>query len=223
MGHLYNDRTEAGERLAQALRERGYQGRELQILGIPRGGMVVAAAVARALDAPLDLMLARKLRAPSQPEVAIGAVAGSGDPEAASGEPLIDGDLARAMAATPEYLAQEVREQQRVLATRSRAYRGDRPTPVLEGQTAILVDDGIATGYTFRAALDALRRQRVGRLVAAVPVAETESLDSLREAADEVVCLATPEPFWTVGVWYREFPEVSDEEVLAVLNRSWSR
>jgi putative phosphoribosyl transferase len=217
MDGVFYDRRDAGRQLAQALAARGYQGDGLLVLGIPRGGVVVASEVARALDCPLDVVIARKLRAPYQPELAIGAVV-SGDHIR-----LIDESLARATGATPEYLEREVHYQEAEIERRMRAYRGDRPPPDLRGRTVVVIDDGIATGYTFRAALEGVRRQRPERLVAAVPVAPPESLASLRPQADDVVCLATPEPFLAVGVWYQDFSQTTDEEVVALLQENWAR
>jgi predicted phosphoribosyltransferase len=217
MDGVFRDRREAGRELARALAARGYAGDGLLILGIPRGGIVVASEVARAFGAPLDVVIARKLRAPYQPELGIGAVI-SGDHLH-----LIDETLARATGATPEYLQQEVREQQMEIERRMRAYRGDRPPPDVRGRTVLIIDDGIATGYTFRAALEGVRRQRPDRLVAAGPVAPPEGLVSLRRLADDVVCLMTPEPFLAVGVWYQDFSQTTDEEVVALLQENWAR
>lgn len=217
MDGIFSDRQEAGQRLAEALRARGFQGEGLVALGIPRGGVVVAAEVARLLDAPLDVVIARKLRAPMQPELAIGAVV-SGDTV-----PILNPELARATGATPEYLEREIAYQREEIARRLQLYRGDRPPLDLVGKTALVMDDGIATGYTFRAALEALRRQRVERLVAAVPVAPRESLTPLGRWADDVICLATPEPFLAVGVWYHDFSQTTDEEVVALLQENWAR
>jgi putative phosphoribosyl transferase len=217
MEALFYDRRDAGRQLAQALAARGYASDGLLVLGIPRGGVVVASEVARALDAPLDVVMARKLRAPYQPELAIGAVV-SGDHLT-----LIDETLARATGATLEYLEQEVRHQRAEIERRLRAYRGNRPLPDVHGRTVVVVDDGIATGYTFRAALEGLRRQHPARLVAAVPVAPAESLASLSQFADDVVCLATPEPFLAVGVWFEDFSQTTDEEVIALLQENWAR
>jgi putative phosphoribosyl transferase len=216
MDGVFRDRRDAGQQLARALAARGYEGDGLLVLGIPRGGVVVASEVARALHAPLDVVLARKLRAPYQPELAIGAVI-SGDHLR-----LIDEMLARATGATPEYLEREVREQEAEIERRMHAYRGDRPPPDVRGHTVLVIDDGIATGYTFRAALEGLRRQGPDRLVAAVPVAPPESLASLRQFADDVVCLMTPEPFLAVGVWYLDFSQTTDEEVVALLRENWA-
>jgi putative phosphoribosyl transferase len=217
MDGVFYDRRDAGRQLAQALAARGYQGDGLLVLGIPRGGLVAASEVARALDAPLDVVMARKLRAPYQPELAIGAVV-SGDHIR-----LIDEGLARATGATPEYLEREVHYQESEIERRMRAYRGDQPPPDLRGRTVVVIDDGIATGYTFRVALEGVRRQRPERLVAAVPVAPPDSLASLRPQADDVVCLATPEPFLAVGVWYQDFAQTTDEEVVALLQENWAR
>jgi len=216
MDGQFRDRREAGQQLAQALAERGYRGDGLLVLGIPRGGVPVADEVARALHAPLDVVIARKLRAPYQPELAIGAVV-SGDHLR-----IVNEELAYATGATPEYLEREVRYQQAEIERRWRAYRGDRPPPDLHGRTVLVVDDGMATGYTFRAALAGLRRQGPERLVAAVPVAPAESLEVLHGLADDVVCLATPEPFVAVGVWYEDFSQTSDEDVIALLAKHWA-
>jgi putative phosphoribosyl transferase len=223
MEALFYDRHDAGRQLGRALAARGYDRSRLLVLGIPRGGVVVASEVARALDAPLDVVIARKLRAPYQPELAIGAVVSG---ECAGAPPhltLIDEALARATGATPEYLEQEVRYQQMEIERRMQAYRGDRPPPDVRGRTVVVIDDGIATGYTFRAALEGLRRQQPDRLVAAVPVAPSESLVSLGQLANDVVCLATPEPFLAVGVWYEDFSQTTDEEVIALLRENWAR
>jgi putative phosphoribosyl transferase len=211
------DRRDAGKQLAEALRERGYDGDRLLVLGIPRGGIPVADEVATALNAPLDVVIARKLRAPYQPELAIGAVV-SGDHLQ-----IVDEELARATGATPEYLEAEIRHQQAGIERRWRAYRGERPAPSIEGKTVIVVDDGIATGYTFRAALAGLRRRRPGRLVAAVPVAPSESLPAVRALADDLVCLQTPELLYAVGVWYEDFSQTTDDEVIEILRRAGTR
>jgi putative phosphoribosyl transferase len=212
----FQDRREAGKHLAKALAERGYHGDGVLVLGIPRGGVPVAEEVARALNAPLDVVIARKLRAPYQPELAIGAVVSGHDLH------IVSEEMARATGATPEYLEEEIRHQQAEIERRWRAYRGNRPAPRLEGQTVLVIDDGIATGHTFRAALAGLRRRNPARLVAAVPVAPLESLEALQSLADDVVCLATPEPFLAVGVWYEDFSQTSDEDVIAILQRNWA-
>jgi predicted phosphoribosyltransferase len=210
----FRDRRDAGRQLAQALKESGYHGDGLLVLGIPRGGVPVADEVASALEAPLDVVIARKLRAPYQPELAIGAVV-SGDHLQ-----IVNEELARETGATPDYLEAEIRHQQAEIERRWRAYRGERPAPEIEGKTVLVVDDGIATGYTFRAALAGLRRRRPARLVAAVPVAPPESLPAVRELADDVVCLQTPALFLAVGVWYEDFSQTTDDEVVEILRRA---
>jgi putative phosphoribosyl transferase len=217
MDGIFRDRRDAGQRLAQALQQRGYQGEGAMVLGIPRGGVPVADEVARALHAPLDVVISRKLRAPYQAELAIGAVVSS------DSVLLVSEDVASASGAGLDYLAQEIRLQRQEVARRLRAYRGDRPLPDFHGRTVIVVDDGIATGYTFRAALTGIRQQGPTRLVAAVPVAPAESLAAVAALADDVVCLATPEPFWAVGAWYADFSPIEDEDVIAILERSWAR
>jgi putative phosphoribosyl transferase len=217
MHATFEDRREAGRRLARALADQGYHEDGLLVLGIPRGGVPVADEVARALHAPLDVVISRKLRAPYQPELAIGAVT-SGDHVL-----FINEEVAEAAGATREYLEREIRHQQEEIDRRLRAFRGDRPPPELKGRTVIVVDDGIATGSTFRAALEGLRRQGPGRLVAAIPVGPPESVAALRTLADDVVCLETPELFWAVGAWYQDFTQTTDEDVVAILKENWTR
>lgn len=181
------------------------------VLGVPRGGVAVAAEVAKALQAPLDVLMAHKIGAPFQPELAIGAVV-SGVPE-----PLLDPDAVEALYIPDSFVQQEVQRQQSELDRRVRLFRGERPPRELQGKTVVLIDDGIATGYTIRAALAGLRRSGVGRLIVAVPVAPPETVDALREQADEVIALVTPSPFGAVGAWYEDFGQVEDEEVIALL------
>ena len=206
---MFQDRVDAGQQLAVALE--GYREAAPLVLGVPRGGVVVAYQVARALGAPLDLVIARKLGAPEQPELAIGAVV-SGDHIR-----ILNTQLVQQVGATPEYLEAVTQQEFAEIERRMRAYRGDRPLPEVEGRTVILIDDGIATGYTLRAAIEGLRRQGVGRLVVAVPVAPRETAAALRHEADDVVCLQTPEPFYAVGMWYEDFSQTEDEEVVQLL------
>jgi putative phosphoribosyl transferase len=217
MDGIFRDRREAGQRLAKKLVDWGYEGEGLLVLGIPRGGVPVADEVARGLRALLDIVIARKLRAPFQPELGIGAVT--------SGNHIcvVNEELVRAAGVTQEYLEREIRHQQAEIDRRLRAFRGDRPPPRIRGRTVIVVDDGIATGYTFRAALTGLRRQQPARLIAATPVGPPDCVASLRPLADEVVCLETPEPFFAVDIWYEEFAQATDEEVAAILQESWRR
>jgi predicted phosphoribosyltransferase len=213
---IFGDRREAGRQLANALTKRGYMGQDTLVLGIPRGGLVVADEVAKALSATLDVIIARKLRAPYQPELGIGAVV-NGD------HVTINEDLSRAVGATQEYINREIAYQKEEIERRLRFYRGEHPAPDVSGKTIIVVDDGIATGYTFRAALESLRQRHPDQLVAAAPVAAHDSAEMLKAFADEVVCLYTPVSFFAVGAWYQNFDQVSDEEAAAILHRSWSR
>jgi len=191
-------------------------GQDTLVLGIPRGGLVVADEVAKALSATLDVIIARKLRAPDQPELGIGAVV-NGD------HIIINEDLSRAVGASKEYLDREIVHQKEEIERRLRFYRKEHPAPEVSGKTIIVVDDGIATGYTFRAALESLRKRQPGRLVAAAPVAAQDSAEMLKTFADEVVCLHTPAPFFAVGAWYQNFDQVSDEEAARILHLNWSR
>jgi len=214
---IFEDRREAGRQLGLALEGRRYGMQALLVLGIPRGGLVVAEEVAYVLDAPMDVIIARKLRAPSQPELAIGAVVAGGH------VPIIHEEVARLTGANPGYLEREIAYQKEQIDRRLKFYRGDRPPPEVAQKTVIVVDDGIATGYTFRAALESLRRRSPLRLVAAAPVAARDSFEMLEAFADDVVSLHTPDDFVAVGAWYRNFDPVSDEEALSVLRHSWIR
>ncbi len=213
---IFRDRREAGSQLAKTLRKQGYDGENTLVLGIPRGGLVVADEVANTLFATLDVIIARKLRAPYQPELGIGAVV-NGD------HITVNEDLSRAVGATSEYLNREIAYQKEEIERRLRFYRGEHPVPEVSGKTVIVVDDGIATGYTFRAALESLRELHPDRLVASAPVAALDSVEMLKPFADEVVCLHTPVSFYAVGAWYQNFDQVSDEEAAAILHRNWSR
>jgi predicted phosphoribosyltransferase len=214
---IFRDRREAGRQLAKALIKRGYKGENTLVLGIPRGGLVVADEVAQALSAPLDVIITRKLRAPYQPELGIGAVV---DGEHIS---IINEDVARAVGANQDYLSREIAYQIKEIDRRLQFYRGNRPALEISGRTVIVIDDGIATGYTFRASLEGLRRRNPAKLVAAAPVAAPDSAEMLKAFADEVVCLYTPVSFFAVGAWYKNFDQVSDEEAAAILHRNWSR
>ncbi|HVP80545.1 MAG TPA: phosphoribosyltransferase family protein [Thermodesulfobacteriota bacterium] len=212
----FGNRRDAGRRLARALMKRGYRGVNTLVLGIPRGGLVVADEVAKTLSASLDIVIARRLRAPYQPELGIGAVV-DGD------HILLNEEQVRTVGASRDYLNHEIAFQKEEVERWSRFYRDGRPAPEVAGKTVILVDDGIATGYTFRASLESVRRRRPGRLVAATPVAARDSAEMLKAFADEVVCLSIPASFLAVGAWYRNFDQVSDEEAAAILRRNWSR
>jgi putative phosphoribosyl transferase len=205
---MLQDRAHAGQVLAARLaRYSGQPG--LQVLALPRGGVAVGFEVAQALDAPLDVFVVRKLGMPGHEEYAIGAIAGGGIQVMNDPLPVSSQALRRIVA-----------REQAELARRERLYRGDRPPAALEGKTVIVVDDGVATGSTMRAAVLALRQRRTARIVVAVPVGARGTCEALRREADEVVCAFTPEPFLAVGLWYEEFPQASDAEVRELLDRA---
>jgi predicted phosphoribosyltransferase len=208
IGTLFADRREAGECLAQRLL--GFAGEEALVLGIPRGGVAVAAPVARRLAAPLDVVVPRKVAAPHNEELAIGAVA-------EDGTLYIDDTLVAYLGVTEEYLRREAAREIEEIKRRSQLYRGNKPPREVADRVVILIDDGVATGYTVLAALRYLRRQRPRRLVLAVPVASPDVLLKLREEADKVVVVSTPEPFYAVGQFYRDFGQTTDAEVIDLL------
>lgn len=206
----FGDRREAGEFLAARLER--YRGPDTLVLGLPRGGVVVAAEVARRLGAELDVVVARKLGSPISPELAIGAVT-------ADGARVVDDRLMKALGVTERYLEAVSAREQAEARRREGRFRGGRPAPRIAGRTVLVVDDGLATGSTMRAALRAVRRQGPGRLVAAVPVGPPDACAALREEADEVVCLLTPADFDAVGRWYDDFRQVEDEEGVRLLGQ----
>src|SRR5260370_11024421 len=208
----YRDRFAGGEALAKQLSK--YANRpDVLVLALPRGGVPVGYAVARALRAPLDVYLVRKLGVPGHEELAMGAIAGGGV------EVLNPGVIE--MLRVPRQVIDTVAAREAVaLRQGERAYRDDRPPPEVAGKTVLLVDDGLATGASMRAAAAALRALGAGRIVAAVPVASHETCDELRSEVDEVVCALTPEPFRAVGLWYQDFAPVSDDEVRDLLRRA---
>lgn len=208
----FKDRSDAGRHLAKALA--GYKDQQPVILALPRGGVSVAAEVAAALNAPLDLVLVRKIGVPFQPELAMGAVVDGGAPIIVRNEDIIRVagiDESEFQAVCDDELAEIDRRRQRYLGSRERVD--------VSGRTAIVVDDGVATGATTRAALRATRMRNPRRLVLAVPVAPTESLPELRQEADDVVCLEDHEMFGAIGFYYRDFRQVSDEEVIEMLRQ----
>ena len=208
----FRDRVDAGLKLAQALA--AYRARpRLLVLALPRGGVPVAFEVARALGAPLDLCIVRKLGVPGQPELAMGAVA-------PGGVRVLDEEVVVMLGISEASIALVEARERAELVRRIQAYRGGRPLPEVQGRTVILVDDGIATGSTMRPALQALRAQQPAALVVAVPVAPRESLAWLRGLADDVVCLRRPDPFFAIGEWYEDFRQIGDEEVKALLARA---
>ncbi len=203
---VFADRRDAGRRLAAVLDH--LRDRQPYVIAVPRGGVVVGREVAVHLRAPLDVIVPRKLRAPHNPELAVGAVA-------EGGAVFIDEEIARGIRTA--YLEQEMASQRAEIARRVQAYRGGRPLPRLSGRAAIVVDDGIATGATMVAALRAVRALTPARLVAAVPVAPPEGIAGLAREADEVVCLAAPAIFHAVGQFYEDFAQVDDSEVVRLL------
>mgnify|MGYP000061894225 CR=1 FL=1 len=205
----FTDRTEAGTRLGEALRER-----EIDVdivLAIPRGGLPLGRAVADELDVPLDIVVASKIGAPGNPEFAIGAVA-------SDGSVWRNEDAFRGTGADEEYFEREREREAENARQKADRYRGDEPEPDLTGQTVAVVDDGVATGSTVRACLQMLRTTGAERIVLAVPVGPPETVHELRELADEVVCLETPSGFRGVGQFYDRFDQVSDEEAMAYLD-----
>jgi predicted phosphoribosyltransferase len=208
----FRDRAEAGQLLAKELeRLRGLDG--LLVLGIPRGGVVVAFEVAKELDAPLDVYITRKIGAPHNPELAIGAVA-------SDGAIVLDQDLIQRLSVSDGYVQQETDRQRREIARRLAAYRGAQAELNLAAKTVVLVDDGVATGATVLASLRAIRARQPARLMLAVPVGPPETIHQLSQEADEVVCLHTPDVFWAVGAFYGVFDQTSDGEVVRLLMES---
>jgi putative phosphoribosyl transferase len=208
---MFMNRSEAGRRLARRLG--GYAFRnDVTVLGLPRGGVVVAHEVASRLDAPLDVVVVRKLGAPGHEELAMGAIASGG--LIVFNEEVL-GTLQLPRARIEAVVESEIRE----LARCERRFRDDRPFPKLQQRTAILVDDGLATGATMHSAVRSLRRHEPARIVVAVPVAAPASLDILRPEVDELVCLSAPEPFYGVGQWYEDFRQTTDAEVCELLRQ----
>jgi putative phosphoribosyl transferase len=210
---IFRNRPDAGQALAKALAP--YKGRSVAVYALPRGGVPVAAEIARALDAPLDLLLVRKIGVPLQPELAMGAVIDGGKPVVVRNPDVI------AMTQTSEAEFQEIckAELQEIERRRNIYLKGRKPIDP-KGRIAIIVDDGIATGATMRAALHAVRRRNPEKLILAVPVAPPDTLAKLRNEVDEIVCLHSPDPFLAIGLFYGDFSQVSDDEVTAILARA---
>ncbi|KIG13105.1 Phosphoribosyl transferase domain protein [Enhygromyxa salina] len=203
------DRSAAGRALANALACH-YANKNALVLALPRGGVPVAFEIAGRLGATLDIMLVRKLGVPGQPELAAGAIA-------SGGVRVLNPDVIRGLGVSEQALEQVAAAEQRELERRERSYRGDRPRPTVTGRIVILVDDGVATGATMRAAIAAVRGQHPARVVVAVPVGSADTVRALEQQADHVICLATPSPFWAVGQWYQDFNQVEDEQVRQLL------
>jgi predicted phosphoribosyltransferase len=208
----FRDRREAGRHLAADLA--AYANRsDVRVLALPRGGVPVAYEVARALDAPLDVFVVRKLGVPGHEEYAMGAIA-------SGGAVLLNQQVVRSVGVTQAQVERVLEAERRELERREVRYRGDRPAPQVAGNTVILVDDGLATGSTMMVAVAALREERPARIVVAVPVASRDTCSAMRGAADDVICSMTPEPFQAVGLWYDDFSQTSDEEVHELLEHS---
>jgi putative phosphoribosyl transferase len=207
---IFHDRHDAGRKLAAALGP--LRDNQPLVLALPRGGVPVAFEVALALDAELDLLFVRKIGAPGHEEFGIGAVVDGAEPQL-----VLNDSAVRQLAAGEDYIRAELGRQLLEIERRRQAYVGGRAPIPMRGRTVIVVDDGIATGGTMKAALKGARKNQVARLVLAVPVAPEEALVELRADCDDVVCLATPEPFGAVGLYYADFTQTSDEEVVALL------
>lgn len=207
---MFADRIEAGARLAEALEH--LEGEDVVVLGVPRGGVEVAAEVARARGWPLDIVIPRKVGAPFNPELGLGAIA--------PGVRVLDERMIRTLNVSPDYLEEEISAQEEEIHRRTGAYRGGRPPLDVRGKVAVVVDDGVATGGTAAAAVRWARAQGATRVVLAIPVAPREAVMRLSKEADEVACLGTPEPFFAVGQWYERFPQTSDREVVDLLERA---
>ncbi|MBO8193639.1 phosphoribosyltransferase [Streptomyces oryzae] len=214
----YPDRIQAGRELAAALSEmqRTEGLPDPLVLALPRGGVPVAAEVARELHAPLDVLVARKIGLPGRPEYGVGAIAGE-DP------PVFDETALEMLGLTQDRLSSTVAHERTEMHRRQHLYRGNRPEPRIDGRTVILVDDGLATGVTARAALRYLLRQEPARLVLAVPVGSPQSVQALSHEADTVICLQQPAVFEAVGLWYERFPQITDDEVIEALHLTTTR
>ncbi|MEM3539274.1 MAG: phosphoribosyltransferase [Nitrososphaerales archaeon] len=207
---MFKNRLEAGRILAEALLE--YKNKNTIVLAIPRGGVVVAYEVAKALNAPLDLIIPRKIGAPDQPELAIGAIT-------EDGTTILNQDIIQNLKVSDEYIKAEVKRQIEEIKRRIKKYLGDKPRISIKGKIVILIDDGVATGATIRAAIASIRKREPALIVLAIPVGPKDTVRELRKYADKVICLITPEPFFAIGQFYENFDQISDEEVIQILNR----
>lgn len=211
----FQDRYQAGQLLGKKLKS--YANRnDVIVLALPRGGVPVAAMISEAINAPLDLMIVRKLGVPGHEELAFGALAGNRIK-------VYNEELLQYLQLSQEDINQVISQEERELARRNRAYRGEKPFPVLKDKIVILVDDGIATGASIRAAVLALRKESPKKIIVAVPVAPEDMNGIMRGLADEYVCLMTPLSFNAVGLWYEDFSQTEDEEVLYLLNKSFNK
>ena len=209
----FRDRTEAGQRLAAMLGAYAHR-RDVLVLGLPRGGVPVAYEVARSLSVPLDIIIVRKIGVPYEKELAMGAIA-------SGGVRVLNEDVIAMLRIPADVVDAVTAEEQRELNRRERVYRGNRPLPTIRGRTVILVDDGIATGATIRAAITLVRQQRPVRIIVAVPVAAASTCEELRKEVDDVVCVLAPEELYGIGLWYERFPQISDDAMRALLAKAW--
>jgi putative phosphoribosyl transferase len=205
----FRDRIDAGRRLAEALAH--LEDEDVVVLGVPRGGVEVASEVASVRGWPLDIVIPRKVGAPSNPELGLGAIA--------PGVRVLDERMIRTLNVSERYLEEEISAQEEEIRRRTEAYRGGRPPVSVAGRVAVIVDDGVATGGTAAAAVRWARAAGTSRVILAVPVTPREAVSRLSKEADEVVALATPEPFFAVGQWYEQFPQTSDRQVVELLER----
>lgn len=209
---LFQDRTAAGKALARKLA--AYANRkDTLVLGLPRGGVPVAFEVAKALNAPLDVFLVRKLGVPGQEELAMGALA-------SGGVRVLNEDIVRSLRLSDAVIDNVIAKEQREIERREQLYRQNRPLPVVSDRIVILVDDGLATGATMRAAVRAIEQQQPSQIVVAVPVSSPEAYRELSTQVDEIICVEIPQPFNSVGLWYDNFPQTPDEEVCDLLQQA---
>jgi putative phosphoribosyl transferase len=208
---LFRNRVEAGRKLGEALK--GLKGSDLVVLGIPRGGVVVANEVASALGAPLDVIVTRKITPPGEPEYALGAVT-------QEGEVMLNRQAAEALGVDRDYLDSEIARKREEVKERMLKFRGDRPFPSLAGKVVLVVDDGIATGNSMEAAVMSVKKRKPEKVVIAVPVAPSEAIEALAGSGDSVVCLKTPGSFFAIGEFYEDFEQVDDKEVRRILDRN---
>ena len=213
---MFADRKTAGRQLSQRLQYLRHE--KPVVLALPRGGVPVGFEIAEGLDAPLDIVLVRKIGVPWQPELALGAVVDGADPHV-----VINDSLAAELAIDESYIKSETARQLGEIERRRKLYLGDRPPVPLAGRTVIVVDDGIATGSTVRTALRAIRNAGAGKIVLAVPVAPRDALDELRGEVDEIICLSIPSPFIAVGAHYAEFAQLADADVILLLEERHKR
>ena len=211
---IFKNRAEAGMKLAESMKDFG--GKDVVVLGIPRGGVVVAKEIAKELGAPMDIIVTKKIGAPGEPEFALGAVTQEGDV-------IMDRQVAESLGASREYLDDQIAEKRKEVSDRMRRLRGDAPYPTLEGRVVLIVDDGIATGSSMEAAVMSVKKRKPKEVVVAVPVAPRDAIDALTEDGTKVVCLESPGSFLAIGEFYRDFGQVEDTEVVRILQENLGR